>query len=286
MIQTLTKTMVVIVSSTVLATLTVNAVDMRGYFPDTLVAFLFGAATSHESEVCPAGMALVTQALTPFCVDVYEASPGPNCPFSNPQTVEETALNLATPTCGAQSVSQRVPWRQVTQHDAQQACSRAGKRLLKPDEWYKAALGTRDASQAFGEDGCNVSHNRADGAAPSGDGMRCVSDSGAYDMVGNVWEWVDAVVVHGVYEGVTLPLSGYVQGADLAGIAHVTGSAQDERFGGDRVWTDATIEAGMMRGGYYDSGGQSGLFSLYAASPQSFTGDAVGFRCGVTPLTH
>ncbi len=285
MFRSLTKTIAVIVSSTILATLTVNAIDMRGYMPDTLLALLFGVRASEEDVMsrCPEHMALVTQALTPFCVDLYEASAGEGCPFLEPHTSGETALNIADPDCVARTVPHAVPWRHLTQLESQQACSRAGKRLLHPDEWYKAALGTPDPLTGFTDDGCNVARNRADGVDETGGGMRCVSDAGAYDMVGNVWEWVEGTVDQGVYDTHRMPPSGYVLEADLLGIAYTTGSAQDERFGGDRFWLDTSILAGLMRGGYYDNANQAGLFATYAASPPTFTGDAVGFRCGVTP---
>jgi formylglycine-generating enzyme required for sulfatase activity len=285
MIQSLTKTLAVIVSSTILATLTVNAVDMRGYLPDTLLALLFNVRTEEQGP-CPEGMVLVTQSIVPFCVDMYEVSAGATCPFSEPTSNEETALNLAEQSCTAVSKAQAKPWRHVTQLQAQQACSRAGKRLLSPDEWYKSALGTPDTASGFVDDGCNVARNRADGVAPTGNGMRCVSDTGAYDMVGNVWEWVDGVVSEGKYNEREVPVSGYVTGADLAGMTYTTGTAQDEQYGSDRFWSDKTILAGIMRGGYYDNASQAGLFATYMASPQTFSGDAVGFRCAVTPGTQ
>jgi formylglycine-generating enzyme required for sulfatase activity len=286
MFRLLAKTSAVIVSSTLLATLTVNAIDMRGYMPDTLLALLFGVSTQvPEAQACPVGMVLVTQALTPFCVDVYEASPGAECPFSEPRANTETSLNVADEQCKAVSVPHTLPWRHITQVEAQKACSRSGKRLLRPDEWYKAALGTPDNSTNFTEEGCNVARNRADGAAKTGTGMRCVSDTGAYDMVGNVWEWVDGVVDKGVYETVVVPPGGYVIAADLNGMAYTTGATQDERFGNDRFWMDGGIRAGVMRGGYYDNASQAGIFATYAASEPTFTGEAVGFRCALTSVS-
>lgn len=285
MITSLTKTIAVIVSSTILATLSVNAFDMRGYLPNTLVALLF-QSTQQSTGPCPPDMVLVTQALVPFCVDIYEEAAGAKCSFTQPATSEETLLNLADADCTVVSGPQLRPWRHITQLEAQKACSRSGKRLLTSDEWYKAALGTPDPSAGYTEDGCNVARNRADGVALTGDGMRCVSDTGAYDMVGNVWEWVDGTVVQGVYAGVSLPPSGYVSEADLSGMAYTTGTAQDARYGNDRFWLDASVRTGLMRGGYYDNASQAGIFATYAASPPTFSGDAVGFRCAVTPMMN
>jgi len=180
------------------------------------------------------------------------------------------------------SVPNAQPWSNVTQPQAADLCARAGKRLLSPGEWYVTARGTPDSASGVNEEQCNISSNRADGPAPTGTGMRCVSDAGAYDMVGNVWEWVDGVVVHGVWNDTPLPQTGYVQGVDMYGMPHLTGSAADERFNSDRLWSDAQSDTGLMRGGYYGSGSNAGVYAVYAASPVSFYGDAVGFRCAQT----
>jgi len=283
MIKSLTKTVAVVVGSTVLATLAVNAMDIGGHASFSLLGLVFGGARE-DSGPCPENMALVTQALVPFCADIYEVSTAKDCFYSDPKTNTETALNLADPSCKAVSEVNRTPWRFVSQHDAALACSRAGKRLLTADEWYKAALGTPDSLFGYVSDGCNVARNREDGPALTGSGMRCVSDAGIFDMVGNVWEWVDGVVEKGQWKGRTVPPSGYVSDAATDGIAYSTASTLDERFGGDRFWSDTSIDAGILRGGYYDSKGNAGIFATYAASPMTFAGDAVGFRCAVTPL--
>lgn len=281
MIHTITKTLAVSVFATIFATLAVNAIDMRGQFGSTLLASLFSAEEAPIGP-CPDNMVLVTQALVPFCIDKYEASVDEDCPYANPASSEESALNLALPQCKPTSQAHAEPWRYITQAQAASACSRAGKRLVTPGEWYKASLGTPDPTQGWGEDDCNVAHNREAGAGVTGAGVRCVSDAGAYDMVGNVWEWVEGSVVNGQYEGHAMPSSGFVQGVGVDGLAYETGTAQNQTFSNDRVWTDAQIHAGIMRGGYFNSKDQAGVFATYAGSPPTFSGDAVGFRCALT----
>jgi formylglycine-generating enzyme required for sulfatase activity len=283
MIKSFAKTAVVIASSTILATLAVNAVDMSGYFSHTMLGALLFSVEEEKKEPCPENMVLVTQALTPFCIDAYEVSAGKKCTYTNPTGENETVLNLANRECAPVSEPNSMPWRFVTMTQAEQACSRAQKRLPTANEWYKASLGTPDQNSGWTEESCNVAHNRADGVSKTASGMRCISDAGAYDMVGNVWEWVAETVDKGVWDGRVLPMTGFVQGVDVHGIAYTTESAQVENFGNDRFWLDSGIYAGVMRGGYYNSQGQAGLFSTYAASPPTFSGDAVGFRCVVTP---
>src|SRR5204862_59433 len=59
----------------------------------------------------------------------------------------------------------------------------SGKRLLTNAEWQAAALGTPDGPPCF------VDKADDEGPAPTGT-PGCTSDVGAYDMVGNVSEWV------------------------------------------------------------------------------------------------
>ncbi len=278
MVQSFAKTVAVVAGAMFFSTLAVNALDMRGYLAQSLLGMVF-FGQSEDTGPCPVHMVLVDTALEPFCIDQYEVSAGKDCPYADPASINETALNIADKDCAPVSEQRRVPWRHISAIDSEQVCSRAGKRLPTAGEWYKAALGTRDPAGAYQSDECNVASNRADGVAPTGNGLRCVSDVGAYDMIGNVWEWVGEEVVDGAWQGGALPASGYVSGADLYGVAFETGTIPNDTFHGDRFWSDFTVRAGMMRGGYYNSGGSAGIFSIYAASPRTFTGDAVGFRC-------
>ncbi len=280
MIQNLTKTAAVVVSSTILATLAVNAVDMRGYFANTLLGELFLSVYKEtKEEPCPENMKIVDNAIEPFCVDVYESSPGDDCVYDNPQNADESTVNLSNSKCKAVSKLGKKPWTNITMEQAKQACLNAGKRLPNVNEWYKSAVGTPDKNGGWNEETCNVAHNREDGVAGTGSGMRCVSDVGAYDMIGNVWEWTSDIVNNGVLNNQFLPDTGFVSEVDFSGIAHKTDGFSNEDFAGDRFWLDSSIEAGIMRGGYYGSETQAGVYSVYAASPPSFTGDAVGFRC-------
>jgi hypothetical protein len=61
----------------------------------------------------------------------------------------------------------------------------AGKRLPTNQEWQAAALGTPDGAPC-----------RTTGAVGVAGTPGCVSDVGAFDMVGNVYEWVDAWLTH------------------------------------------------------------------------------------------
>lgn len=76
----------------------------------------------------------------------------------------------------AASVAGVYPTACITWFQAEQACAASGKRLLTNDEWQRAAADTPSGPP------CNASRMTGNPA--------CVSKWGAFDMGGNVWEWV------------------------------------------------------------------------------------------------
>ena len=115
---------------------------------------------------CPLGAHLVTAAGHSFCVDVYEY-PGGN-------TMPRTDISFA---------------------DAGRICAARGERLCTESEWERACRGRGGASfpygQAFDPTRCNTKGPSGE-PAPSGKFTQCRSAAGAYDMSGNVAEWVSS----------------------------------------------------------------------------------------------
>src|SRR5262249_5421636 len=134
------------------------------------------------------------------CIDKYEASV-----WSSPTGGTQYGVNSANYPCNnngqdckgkifARSVAGVTPSRYITWYQAQQALANVGKRLPTNAEWQQAVAGTPEGQ-------CNTS----DGVVQAtGSFTDCVSDWGAYDMVGNLAEWVgDWALPHAYARGGT-----------------------------------------------------------------------------------
>jgi formylglycine-generating enzyme required for sulfatase activity len=154
------------------------------------------------------------------------------------------------------------PSANITWFQAQQACANAGKRLLRNGEWQMAAAGTPDPGTDNGSTDCNITNDGFPTNDPVNTGSRaaCVSRWGAFDMVGNVWEWVEDWV----------PLST---------------TCDNELFNGTGdlnclVGASTTVGPGaLLRGGFFDLGANAGVFAVSGFSRPSNADLSIGFRC-------
>ncbi len=253
-----------VVGAVVFSTLGIFASDaLRGITPG-----IGNIAGVGGSGGCQTGSVPLKTDAGIICADLYEASAAKNCPYAKPGSAIETERNATAPDCYAASVPGAEPWTNISLPQAQRMCSGAGKRLPTAEEWYRIALGTHAERCAI----------KTGGATKTGNG-ECVSDIGAYDAVGNVWEWVDETVVDGVYGERPLPPEGYVTSVDADGIAITSGAESDELYGNDYVWTKPEGTLGMIRGGFYNSDTDAGLYTMNASVPTSFATQGIGFRC-------
>jgi subtilase family serine protease len=146
----------------------------------------------------------------------------------------------------------------LTWFQAQQACANAGKRLPSNAEWQAAVAGTRDPGPDDGATDCNTASGRR---IRTGSRSGCVSAVGAFDMVGNVTEWV---ADWGPRSLACRQWSTKVS---------PTGDAQC------LVGVRTTEEPGAwMRGGQYETM-SSGPLAIEAENGPSRNGPDVGFRC-------
>lgn len=256
----------VIMGAIGLTTLGIDAADTWRGDGGTMLAQLIGTRS-----LCPSEMVEIKTGTTFSCIDRYEVSPGSGCVYISPGNTEETTQNIVDKKCRPQSVAGAIPWRHVARAEAEQLCARVNKRLPSAEEWYRAALDT-EAGQ------CVTTESAV---TETGSKTGCQSAVGAYDMVGNVWEWVADDVVAGQYRSRPLPPSGYVEQADAGGVATKTGegSSGGGPYGNSYFWARTDGIYGMIRGGFYGSRGDAGVYTIHAYTPAEFTGEAIGFRC-------
>lgn len=256
--------MLVTVAIVVITSFTIDATDtLRG----SQSALSILAKNALESS-CPAGMKEINLSDKSICMDIYENSANEQCPNLVLQSSEQTQTNINEADCLPTSAAEVLPWANVNFHQAKALCARAGKRLPSASEWYEAALGTRD-------DSCNLNGH----LETTGKDEECLSARGMYDMVGNVWEWVDEEVTLGQYHDRALPEEGYVKEADNDGVATVTDTKPDSAYGSDYFWHNPDGIYSMMRGGYYGAETDGGVYAVHTKIKPSFSSAAIGFRC-------
>ena len=177
-------------------------------------------AGARSPDDCPEGMARIGR----YCIDRWEAHL-----VVRAATGEITALPFFArpPDDGAyeaRSEPGAYPQGYISRVESQRACKRAGKRLCSKAEWQRACWGRRGGHYPYGAkwkaDQCNMDKphllSRRFGAdsrkwkyeqfndptlnqepgflAQTGSLDTCQSDSGVYDLVGNLHEWVSDTV--------------------------------------------------------------------------------------------
>ncbi len=227
-----------------------------------------GIGGAKEGLVCREGMVAFKHNGNILCVDQFEASPSEKCPFQNPLTMYESEKNANIGDCYAASVKGALPWSFISLPQAERMCAGAGKRIPTGEEWYALALGTNP-------DSCVIDTTAREVTGTDS----CISGSEVYDMIGNVWEWVDETVTDSMFDGRALPADGYVTSVDSNGIAITSAEAPEQLYGADYIWTEPVGVFGMIRGGFYGSESDAGLYAMNASVLTSFASQGVGFRC-------
>lgn len=259
------RELIVIVLAVILTTLGIKATDNLG---------------NKDEGPCPSDMIFIGSSEGGFCIDKYESSTGEDCLFSDPANQDETRRNIEHPECRAEAKEGKMPWRNVSQNQAQIICAKSGKRLPTNKEWMQASLGTPDMSNGWGGNDCHVDKNWKQQPGMTGSGINCVSAFGVFDMIGNVWEWVSDTVYDGKVAGQDLPPAGFILGVDDRALPIQTNENEgDPNYYYDYFWLKTSGIRAMARGGYWDNKEEAGQYSIYAVSPPSYVGEGIGFRC-------
>jgi formylglycine-generating enzyme required for sulfatase activity len=268
------------------------------------VLLLPSASTAAEFLRCPRDSVLVG----PICVDKYEASVWV-VPPSIPRLVEKirrgrASLNdlsaagavqvgaVPAGTCTgleygagfpqngnwtapvyAASIAGTLPSTCATWFQAEQACRLSGKRLLTNQEWQAAAAGTPDPDDA--DDNATTCATSSPFAVASGSRSQCVSSWGAYDMAGNVWEWIAEWINPAL--ACTSWLPGY--GGDLSCV----GTVPEGLVSRELVEFDPNLPGAIIRGGNFATGARNGIFAFFAGVNPHNVSRSTGFRCARLP---
>lgn len=159
----------------------------------------------------------------------------------------------------AVSLPSEIPAAFVTWFQAQAACANSAKRLPTSAEWQVGANGTPDPGPDDHTADCNSANSNT--VTLTGSRSRCVSARGAFDMVGNLFEWVADWV----------PLS-----TDCPNWA----SFSDDVMCLAGASTSRPGPGALLRGGSFASGPTAGPLAVLGTLEPSRSGDAlVGFRC-------
>jgi formylglycine-generating enzyme required for sulfatase activity len=157
----------------------------------------------------------------------------------------------------AVSLPAETPSAHITWFQAQEACANAGKRLPTSAEWQVGANGTPDPGPDNGTTDCN---SDTQSVSLTGSRSACVSARGAFDMVGNLVEWVADWV----------PAS--------------TNCPNWASFSNDLMClagasTTQNGPGALLRGGWFFSGPVAGPLTVLGSLLPSRSVDVVGFRC-------
>jgi len=150
------------------------------------------------------------------------------------------------------------PSARITWFQAQAACENARKRLPSNAEWQAAVAGTPDPGPDNGTTDCNTGSAYA--AVATGSRSSCKSARGAFDMVGNLDEWV----------------------ADW--VPQLTACPGWGGFSNDYMClsgasTTALGPGALLRGGSFLNGAFAGPLVVGGNLGPSFASDNFGFRC-------
>jgi hypothetical protein len=157
----------------------------------------------------------------------------------------------------AVSLPSQIPSAHITWFQAQQACVNSGKTLPTSAEWQVGANGTPDPGPDDRATDCNSATNLV---SRTGSRAACKSARGAFDMAGNLEEWVSDWA----------PLSSGCTG---------WGGVSDDRMCLAGASTSPGGPGALTRGGSFVDGTGAGALAVVGGRRPAITFSFIGFRC-------
>ena len=157
----------------------------------------------------------------------------------------------------AVSLPSEFPSAHITWFQAQEACASSGKRLPTSSEWQVGANGTPDPGPDNGTTDCN---STAGSVTLTGARSGCVSARGAFDMAGNLDEWV-------------------ADWAPLSTVCAGWGNLSDDLMCFSGASSTAASPGALLRGGDFRNRTSAGPLAVVASGGPFNSARFVGFRC-------
>ncbi len=186
------------------------------------------------------------------------------------------------------SLSGVMPSRYMSWFQALRSCERAGKSLCSNAQWQVAALGTPDVdtiNPGPGNADCNIWNgvlpNGASWADQSiyvtltGSAGNCVSNFGASDMIGNLFEFVSDWMTGGFSWQSTNEVGQYPWEPDFNEDATWNMNATSR----DETGYVQGLPSVVLRGGSYETGKAAGSYAVSLTYGPSNRSPSVGARC-------